>query len=300
MQPGTVEDIAPGVRRLLAPNPSPMTGPGTNTYIIGDAHDLVLVDPGPILPDHIDRILTIPGKQQSFAAIIATHPHLDHSAAAPVIAEKTGAPVLAMGTAGSLRSATMQRLAGKGLSSGGEGVDSAFVPDHLLTDGQTISGDFGDLQVLHTPGHMAEHLSLAFGSILFSGDHAMGWSTSLVSPPDGDMASYYDSLQKLMARDWSLMLPGHGPSVRHVHRRLEELWSHRKMRESQILAALDQASGNCTQLAQWLYTDTPAALLPAAARNILAHLIDLEERNEVCADGWPDQDTVFARKTKLP
>lgn len=271
-----------------------MTGPGTNSYLIGRGGDLLLVDPGPLIDRHLAALEAALEPGEKIAAIVVTHPHLDHSQSAPEMAYRTGAPILAFGAAGEARSPVMARLSTEGLTGGGEGVDQFFLPDRKVKDCEELSGDWGVVRAIHTPGHMAEHLCLAFGDVLFSGDHAMAWSTSLVSPPDGDMGAYMTSLASLAGRRWQLMLPGHGPEVRNVASRLEELLSHRRMREASILRALAQGRADAATLVHQIYTETPAALLPAAARNILAHLIDLAERNEVVADGSIRPDTVFA------
>ncbi|WP_435259037.1 MBL fold metallo-hydrolase [Thioclava sp. FR2] len=300
METGSFEEVAAGVRRLVAPNPSPMTGYGTNSYVIGASGNLLVVDPGPAIAGHMDALLSLHSAKSRIAAIVVTHAHLDHSQAAPMISRQTGAPTLALGAAGEARSELMRALAQQGLSHGGEGIDRNFRPDERLVAGQILSGDWGELEVMHTPGHMAEHICLRFGDILFSGDHAMGWSTSLVSPPDGDMGSYLASLRALLLRDWQLMLPGHGNAVRHVSQRLEELLEHRLEREQQIARALSHAPADCATLAKRIYTETPAALLPAAARNILAHLIDLYSRNVVSCSGTITNNTVFSLQTQEP
>ncbi len=281
MKAGAVETLEPGIRRILAPNPSPMTGPGTNSYLIGAGGGLLLVDPGPEDASHRDALLAALMPGEHIAAIVVTHAHLDHSGGVAEMRRLTGAPVLAFGAAGEARSPLMQHLVQAGLTGGGEGIDTGFRPDRRLRDGEFLNGPWGEVEILHCPGHMAEHLCLGFGGVLFSGDHAMGWSTSLVSPPDGDMGAFMASLKRLMAREWRLMLPAHGQAVRPVLARLEELYRHRQMREAQICAALAEGPATAAELARRLYTDTPEALLPAATRNILAHLIDLLERNQI-------------------
>lgn len=300
METGKFEEVALGIRRIVAPNPSPMTGFGTNSYVIGTAGDLVVIDPGPAIASHLDALLSLQSPANRIAAIVVTHAHLDHSQAAPLLSDRTGAPVLAFGAAGDTRSEVMVSLAKMGLSDGGEGIDRDFRPDQRLMEGQRLVGGWGELEVLHTPGHLAEHICLRFGDVLLSGDHAMGWSTSLVSPPDGDMGCYMASLRKLLQHDWSLMLPGHGSAVRHVSRRLNELLDHRLERERQILQALSISPANSATLAARIYTDTPPALLPAAARNILAHLIDLSSRNLVVASQAIRDDTVFSLQRQEP
>lgn len=283
--------IVPGITRLRAENPSPMTGTGTNTYILHGPDGAVVIDPGPALPAHLAAILAALGPAP-LAAILVSHAHLDHSALAPALARATGAPVLAFGAATAGRSATMRRLAESGLSGGGEGVDADFVPDRCLQDGETLALAGLAIEVIHTPGHMGGHLSFALGEIAFTADHAMGWATSLVSPPDGDMAAYMASLGRLAARPWSMLLPGHGDAVDDPAARLAWLCDHRRDREAAIRAELSRAPQTPAELTRRIYTDTPETLLPAATRNILAHLIDLHERKLVITD------TPFAATTR--
>ncbi len=293
MQAGVAEWVARDVRRVLAPNPSAMTGPGTNSYLLGQGAGVVLVDPGPDDPAHVAALLAALGPADAVGAIIVTHPHRDHSGAARRVSALTGAPVLAFGDATAGRSALMQRLADAGLQGGGEGVDAAFRPDRPVADGEVLPCPGARLRVIHTPGHMGSHVCLGFGDILLSGDHAMGWASSLVSPPDGDMRAYTTSLTRLMAQDWRLMLPGHGAPVAAVQARLRSLQDHRTQREAEILAALRSGPATAAGLTRHIYHDTAASLLGAAERNVLAHLVDLWDRNLV---GWPQTpqaDAVF-------
>jgi len=272
---------SPDLRLIRADNASAMTGTGTNTYLLGrDA--VVVIDPGPDLAPHRTAILTAIGEAR-VAAILVTHCHLDHSALARPLADATGARVLAFGPAGSGRSDRMTRLAAAGLAGGGEGFDLRFVPDRRLRHAEVLT--LGDLtiEVLHLPGHTGCHLGFAVGDRLFAGDHVMGWSTSLVSPPDGDMGDYVASLRALAARRWSVIYPGHGTAVTDPAARLAALLAHRASREAEILAALRGGPASATQLSRQIYTTTPPALLPAASRNVLAHLIDLWDRDRVAA-----------------
>lgn len=278
----------PPIRCLLAPNPSPLTGKGTNTWILG-ATDLVVIDPGPDNPAHLDAILGSVGPGQQISHIVVTHAHLDHSALAPRLSARTQAPVHAFGTATDGRSALMAQLA-PGLPDHGEGLDRSFAPDARLLDGQSLSGPDWTLQALHTPGHLGGHLCLALGDTLFSGDHVMGWATTLVSPPDGDMGAYMAALHRLADRRWSRFLPGHGDPVAAPDQRLQDLISHRRTRETQILSALARGPSRIPALTAGVYHDIPPHLLPAAERNVLAHLLDLASRNRIAAapDLHPD------------
>lgn len=271
--------VDPPIRSLLAPNPSPLTGAGTNTWIVG-ATALAVIDPGPDDPAHLAAILDAVGPGQHISHILVTHAHRDHSALAPRLAAATGAPILAFGTATEGRSPLMARLA-PSLPTQGEGLDTDFAPDQRLGDGDTLSGPDWSLSALHTPGHLGGHLCLALGDTLFSGDHVMGWSTSIVSPPDGDMGAYMASLHRLAARDWHRFLPGHGDPVTTPANRVQELIAHRHLRETQILQALGDGAAVIPALTARIYTDIPRHLLPAAERNVFAHLIDLATRNLV-------------------
>jgi hydroxyacylglutathione hydrolase len=271
----------PPIRLIRAANPSPLTGTGTNTWLVGGS-DLVVIDPGPDLDSHLAAILAAPGPGQRIARIVVTHAHLDHSALVPRLSAATGAPVHAFGTATDGRSPLMQALA-PNLPPHGEGLDLTFAPDLRLEDGTTLSGPDYDLTAIHTPGHLGGHLSLAMGDILFSGDHVMGWSTSIVSPPDGDMAAYLASLARLSQGRWSRFLPGHGDPVDEPQQRLADLTHHRLGREAQILAALGAELASIPDLTVRVYVDTPRHLLPAAERNVFAHLVDLHSRGLVTA-----------------
>ena len=285
---GIVEELAPGLRRIVAPNPSPMTFRGTNTYVLGRG-PFAIIDPGPDNPAHLDVLLSL----GEISHIFVTHAHLDHSPLAQPLAEKTGAAIYAFGPAAAGRSEIMEQLAASGLGGGGEGIDTHFKPDHTVADGEEIEGDGWHLRALHTPGHIGNHLSFQWNDICFTGDHVMGWASSLVSPPDGDLTDFMASCRRLNDTTWRRFYPGHGPAVDTPNARLDWLIAHRTGRESAILEALALGPSTARQIAHKVYTDTPQALLPAAERNVLAHLIDLTGRGKAGYTGALAQDSVF-------
>lgn len=297
---GEAVEIQPDLRVVLAPNPSPMTGAGTNSYLIG-AGDVALVDPGPDDPRHLAALLRALRSGDRIAAILVTHAHADHSPLARRLSAQTGAPMLAFGDARAGRSSRMAAL-GPDLG-GGEGVDAAFVPDRSLACGDTVSGRGWTIAALHTPGHMGNHLCFRWGDVVFSGDHVMDWASTLVSPPDGDMTDYMTSLDRLEKAGARRLLPGHGAPVEHPAARISVLRAHRLDREAQILDALGTGPADCIALAARLYTDTPVSLHRAASRNVLAHLIDLQARGRVAPvalagqvpDAPPGPATCFRR-----
>lgn len=280
------------IRLIRADNPSPLTGAGTNSYLLGRGA-VAVIDPGPDLDSHLAALIGALKPGERISHILLTHAHLDHCALVPRLVAATGAQVLAFGTAGSGRSPTMARLAAEGLTSG-EGADPDFAPDQTLTDGDSVT--LGDLQITawHLPGHMGCHMGFAVEDVLFSGDHVMDWSTTLVSPPDGDMAAYMASLRRLAAQSWAQFLPGHGTAVTDPAHRLADLIRHRLSRETAILTALhDHGPATAATLAARIYTDTARHLLPAATRNVLAHLIDLADRTLVHPAPGPLATTLF-------
>lgn len=274
--------LAPGLRVLRAPNAGPMTGPGTNTYLLG-WRDIAVIDPGPDDPVHLAAILAAIGPQQSLTHILVTHAHRDHSALAAKLAAATGAPVLAFGDALAGRSATMARLAAAGLG-GGEGVDRDFLPDIRVADGATVRGDDWQLAALWTPGHMGNHLCIQWEDAIFTGDMVMGWSSSLISPPDGDMAAFMASCARLAGLGARVLYPGHGDPVTAPDARIATLVAHRQAREAQIRAALADDPATLDLLTRRVYKDVSPDVLYAARRNTLAHLVDLVERGRVAAD----------------
>lgn len=266
-------------RRILAANPSPLTGPGTNTFLIGD-QQVAVIDPGPDDPDHIAAIIR--AGQGRISHIFVTHSHLDHSAGAARLARETGAPVHAFGPALSGRSPVMQHLAASGLLGGGEGMDMYFAPDIRLAHGSIVQTDEWCLRAIHTPGHCGNHLSFLWNDTLFCGDIVMGWSSTLISPPDGDLADYFRSLDLILGLSPARLLPAHGDPIEDPAARLDELARHRRDRTAQILSTLRSGPATAAELAARIY-DVPPHLQPAARRNVLAHLVALTSLGAVKA-----------------
>lgn len=294
-KPGVAEEIGGvRVRRVLAPNPSPLTERGTNSYILGEGR-VAVIDPGPAIPAHLAALTAALSPGERVAAILVTHAHLDHSGLAPALARATGAPVYAAGGAAEGRSAAMEALAASGLAGGGEGLDPGFAPDLRLGDGDVVAGDGWQVEAVATPGHLPTHLCFDAGDVLFSGDHVMGWATTIVSPPDGDMAAYMASLDRLAGRRAARFLPGHGAPVEEPAARVAWLAAHRRAREAAILAALGPGPQTAAEVAGRVYTDIAPALLPAAARNVLAHLIDLSARGLAATSDPPGTAARYRR-----
>lgn len=259
-----------------------MTFWGTNTYLIG-TDTLAVIDPGPADMQHLDALLAAIA-DRPVTHIFVTHSHLDHSPLARPLAKAVGAPVFAFGDARAGRSPVMSALAAAGLTGGGEGIDADFVPDQCLVDQDIVGGAWGEIRALHTPGHIGNHLCFQWGQTLFSGDHVMGWASSLVSPPDGDLTDFMLSCEKLRTIDAAIYHPAHGAPIIAPAARLSWLTDHRKAREAQILEHLSFDALRVTELTRRIYTDVSPALLPAAERNVFAHLVDLTERGIIEAE----------------
>ncbi len=261
MSPGgeQLTELAPGVRRLLAPNPSIMTGRGTNTYLLG-VKEIAVIDPGPALSNHVDAIQRL--ADGPIKSILVTHTHPDHSPAAALLAQASGAPQFGC------------------MPPMGRHQDQTFRPDYILADGDTFESDEFSLQVIHTPGHASNHLCYLQSGLnwLFTGDHIINGSTVVIDPPDGSMSDYLRSLERLDSLDLDAILPGHGDVIDAPHEAIKWLINHRLEREAKVIAALREQPGSTSrELVRLVYRDVDETLHELAEHSLLAHLIRLEE-----------------------
>lgn len=278
--------LSPMISRVLARNPSPFTFKGTGVYIVGadGARDVAMIDPGPLLDEHVEALKrALEGKRLTH--ILVTHTHSDHSPAAEPLKQWSGAPTYGFGPHGSgkrARDAAAGRDAGERVKVE-EGGDRAFVPDIVVRDGDRIEGAGFTFECVYTPGHTSNHMCYALTEeeALFTGDHVMGWSTTVVTPPDGDMAEYMASLRKLLARDDRILYPTHGAPIREPKPFLEAYIEHRLEREAQILACIRDGLSTIPEMVARMYADVDKRLHPAASRSVLAHLIQLESEGRV-------------------
>lgn len=275
---GVALELAPGVRRVVANNPTPFTFKGTNTYIVGEG-EVAVIDPGPEDAGHVDALLkALDGER--VAQIVITHTHRDHTGATQMLRQRTGAPVFAFSGTGATRGARATSPSGKAF------VDRAFVPDEVVRDGDSIHGRDWTLDAIHTPGHAPDHLCFALSGhrTLFSGDHVMGWNTTVVAPPEGSMADYMTSLEKLLERRDQVFFPGHGGRIQTPRRVVKAYLMHRKMRESAIYSCLQEGAAFIPQIVEKIYPRLESAYRPAAALSVLAHLELLHHKGLIQAD----------------
>lgn len=286
--PGRVETLSPLIRRVLCDNPGPFTHKGTVTYIIGTGR-VAILDPGPDDPAHVAAVLdAVKGEQVE--AILVTHTHRDHSPATPAIKTATGAPVYAEGPHRAARALTLGET--NPLDASG---DRDFVPDVALADGAVVSGPGWTVEAVFTPGHTANHMAFALKEedALFSGDHVMAWSTTIVAPPDGAMGDYMASLDKLRAREERIFWPGHGGPVREPAKFMRALAHHRRLREAAILKRIEAGDRAIPDIVAAIYDGLDPRLKGAAGLSVFAHLEDLVARGLVATDGPPTLSGAF-------
>ncbi len=283
---GRLETVAPGIRRIVARNPSPFTFKGTGTYVIGDG-EVAVIDPGPDLDEHVAALLAgLAGEQVTH--ILVTHTHRDHSPAAAAVKAATGAQTYGFGPhAGGRRGEPVVE----------EGGDWDFSPDVTVHDGEAITGASWRFETVHTPGHTSNHLCFALPDqgILFSGDHVMGWSTSVIAPPDGDMTAYMASLDKLLGRPDAVYWPTHGPAITQPQAHVRAFVAHRREREAGILECLGAGAERIDAIVETLYVGLEPGLRRAAGRSVHAHLLDLVARGIAESDGPATIDAHYRR-----
>jgi glyoxylase-like metal-dependent hydrolase (beta-lactamase superfamily II) len=280
-----VETVSPLVRRIVARNPGPFTAQGTGTYIVGHGK-VAVIDPGPRVQEHIDALLKGLGGE-IVERILITHTHMDHSPAAAPVKAATGARTFGFGPHGSGAGETSE-----------EGGDTAFRPDVVMKEGDVVSGAGWTLRALHTPGHASNHLCFALDEerLLFSGDHVMGWSTTVISPPDGNMKAYMASLARLLERDDAIYLPTHGPTIKEPQRYVRALIAHRGQRRGGILQELSRGARTVPDLVAALYVGLDPRLRTAAGRSVLAHLLELTEMGRIEASDAAPLDATYRLK----
>jgi glyoxylase-like metal-dependent hydrolase (beta-lactamase superfamily II) len=268
-----LEQVEPGIARVLAHNPSAFTYYGTQTYLVG-TNEVAVIDPGPDLPEHVEALERAIGGRP-VTAIMCTHTHRDHSPASRPLAERTGAPIigcapLALETVGPRADASF---------------DGDYQADRILADGEAVEVDGGAITAVATPGHTSNHLCFAYGGALLTGDHVMGWSTTVVVPPDGDMAEYMRSLEKLRKREDRTYYPAHGPAVTNPQQYVRHLTGHRMQREKQILTLVGEKPRPIPDIVANAYPGLDPRLVPAAGGSVFAHLLDLQRRGLVKREG---------------
>lgn len=280
---GEPAELSPLVRRVICNNPGGFTFHGTGTYIIGRGK-VAIVDAGPLDERHVEAVLrAVEGETVTHQLI--THTHIDHSPAARLVKDATGAQTWGYGPHGGDRGGPKVE----------EGGDHDFAPDHVIRHGDIVEGDGWSVEAVHTPGHTSNHIcfGLREEKALFTGDHVMGWSTTVVSPPDGNMTDYFNSLDKLLERDDQRYYPTHGAPIENVHDFVRAYRAHRQLRESQILDLLKGGPRTIPEMVATMYADVPKNLHPAAARSVLAHLIHMVHDGRVAVDGTADAQATY-------
>jgi glyoxylase-like metal-dependent hydrolase (beta-lactamase superfamily II) len=283
---GTVDQVGEGIRRVIAENPSPFTLYGTGTYILGTGN-VAVIDPGPADPQHIQSILDAT-RGETISHVLVTHTHTDHSPGCALLRKKAPAPTYAYGPHG----------AGK-LEEGvpvEEGGDMEFEPDELVRHGDVIQGGDWSVECVYTPGHTSNHMcyQLREQKALFTGDHVMGWSTSIISPPDGDMAAYMNSLGLLLERNDDAYWPTHGPRIDDPKALVRAFIEHRREREAQILECVGDGVRHIREMVPIMYTSTPEFMYPAAARSVLAAVEYLVKKGDLRSEGAISLDGAYS------
>jgi len=281
---GACDQVSPLIRRVIANNPGPFTFVGTGTYIVGRG-EVAVIDPGPAMDDHLEAVLAATAGE-TITHIFITHHHLDHSPLAAPLAARTGATIYGCALKSASGPAEVQME---------EGGDDAFRPDVTVCDGGVIEGAGWTLEAIPTPGHTSNHIcyGLAQENALFCGDHIMGWSTTVISPPDGDMGAYFASLALIKSRGFSTLWPTHGPPITDVEPFIDAYVAHRRAREAQILAQLAAGQTRIKAMVPVLYKDVDPRLHPAAAHSVLGHMIQLVREGRVLTDGEPHLDSDY-------
>lgn len=284
---GRADQLSPRIRRVIAKNPSPFTFHGTGTYLVGRG-DVAVIDPGPADPVHIRNILSALGPEERISHVLITHTHLDHSPGAALLREHCDAKTYGYGPHG----------AGK-VEEGvdvEEGGDMDFVPDVEVRHEDRIVSDGWTIECVYTPGHTSNHVCFALveEKALFTGDHVMGWSTSVISPPDGDMGAYMRSLALLLARDDAVYWPTHGPSIREPHAHVRAFIAHRREREEQIVGCVAEGLEYIGEMVPRMYAELPEFMYPAAARSVFAAVVYLVQRGVLVCDGEPELRSRYA------
>jgi glyoxylase-like metal-dependent hydrolase (beta-lactamase superfamily II) len=280
---GVADRVSPLIRRVIANNPGAFTFTGTGVYIVGRG-EVAVIDPGPDMAEHLDALLAATTGER-VTAILTTHTHADHSPLARPLAEATGAVIYGRAAPG----------AGEAVVRVEEDDDGLFRPDVIVADGQMVEGPGWTLEAIATPGHASNHVCYALleENALFSGDHVMGWSTTVISQPDGDMSAYYASLDKVAARGFATLWPTHGPPINEPAPFLAAYKAHRLDRERQILEQIGQGRGRIRDMVPVMYAAVDPGLHPAAMGSVLSHLIHLQRQGVVASDGPPSVDAVF-------
>lgn len=302
-----VDELSPLIRRVVAKNPNPFTFTGTGVYLVGRG-DVAVIDPGPTLGEHLDAILGALGPDEQITRVLVTHTHSDHTAAVPMVVERTGAKTYGFGPHGEVpaedpldkvsfdeyftpeeKAAIDKEWKETPDELKREGPDQKFLPDVTVGDGDLIEADGWTIEAVHTPGHTSNHVcfNLRDESVLFTGDHVMGWATSVISPPDGDLFDYMNSLRKLLGRDDARYWPTHGPAIDDPKTYVQSFIDHRRERERQIIAALGSGPATIRSIVPGIYAEVDKRLWRAAANSVYSHLLALHRDGRARCEGEP-------------